>query len=390
MWTWKASDNGNLPESKERWQSAYAKAAERSGERADTDFRTSSTETKPIYTPDDLNGDYNRDIGYPGEYPYTRGVQPTMYRGRLWSIRQYAGYGTAARDERALQVPAERGPARPLRRLRPADAARLRLRRPALARRSRQGRRRHRHARRHGGDVRRHPARPGQHLDDHQRPRLHPRRDVRRRRREAGRPARPHPGHVAERRPQGVRRARHLHLSAEAVAAPRRRPHGLLRDRTAALQPDQHQRLPHPRRRLDRRPGDGLHLRQRHRLHRRRDRARRQRRRSRPAHLLDLQHPEQLPRRGRQVPRPPPHVGEDHARALQSRRRALVDVPHARPDRRRDPHRAAARGQHRPRRRSRRWRQSSAASSRSPSPATTKRSPSPPKTRSASPSARSR
>ena len=89
------SDNGNLPESKEHWQSAYTKAAERSGEREETDFRTSSTETKPLYTPVRRhNGDYNRDIGYPGEYPYTRGVQPTMYRGRLWSIRQYAGYGT--------------------------------------------------------------------------------------------------------------------------------------------------------------------------------------------------------------------------------------------------------------------------------------------------------
>src|SRR5512144_1290140 len=50
----------------------------------------------PLYTPADLEGsDYNRDIGYPGEFPFTRGVQPTMYRGRLWTMRQYAGMGDA-------------------------------------------------------------------------------------------------------------------------------------------------------------------------------------------------------------------------------------------------------------------------------------------------------
>ena len=59
-------------------------------------FATSSTETRRLYTPlDVLDTDYLRDLGFPGEYPYTRGVQPTMYRGRLWSIRQYAGFGTA-------------------------------------------------------------------------------------------------------------------------------------------------------------------------------------------------------------------------------------------------------------------------------------------------------
>jgi methylmalonyl-CoA mutase N-terminal domain/subunit len=82
---------------KERWEgAALKKALDRSGERSDTDFRTSSTESRRLYTPLDVaDTDYARDTGFPGEYPYTRGVQPTMYRGRLWSIRQYAGYGTA-------------------------------------------------------------------------------------------------------------------------------------------------------------------------------------------------------------------------------------------------------------------------------------------------------
>lgn len=51
---------------------------------------------KNLYTPLDLEGfDYERDLGFPGEYPYTRGVQPTMYRGKLWTMRMYAGFSTA-------------------------------------------------------------------------------------------------------------------------------------------------------------------------------------------------------------------------------------------------------------------------------------------------------
>ena len=49
-----------------------------------------------LYTPLDIADlDYERDLGFPGEYPFTRGVQPTMYRGRFWTMRQYAGFGTA-------------------------------------------------------------------------------------------------------------------------------------------------------------------------------------------------------------------------------------------------------------------------------------------------------
>jgi methylmalonyl-CoA mutase N-terminal domain/subunit len=49
----------------------------------------------PVYTPDTTPIDYERDLGMPGEYPFTRGVYPTMYRGRLWTMRQFAGFGTA-------------------------------------------------------------------------------------------------------------------------------------------------------------------------------------------------------------------------------------------------------------------------------------------------------
>src|SRR5712675_2478792 len=51
---------------------------------------------QPLYTPGDLTDwDYDRELGYPGEFPFTRGVQATMYRGRLWTMRQYAGMGDA-------------------------------------------------------------------------------------------------------------------------------------------------------------------------------------------------------------------------------------------------------------------------------------------------------
>ncbi|MDZ7800652.1 MAG: methylmalonyl-CoA mutase family protein [Trueperaceae bacterium] len=75
---------------------AYAEATARRPER-DAPFRTlSDIEVDPVYTPDDLEGhDPESQLGYPGEYPYTRGVQHSMYRGKLWTMRMFAGFGTA-------------------------------------------------------------------------------------------------------------------------------------------------------------------------------------------------------------------------------------------------------------------------------------------------------
>src|SRR3954466_13492862 len=62
---------------------------------------SSHIEVKPLYTPAELEQwDYDREVGYPGEAPFTRGVQPTMYRGRLWTMRQYAGMGDAEESNR--------------------------------------------------------------------------------------------------------------------------------------------------------------------------------------------------------------------------------------------------------------------------------------------------
>jgi methylmalonyl-CoA mutase N-terminal domain/subunit len=80
----------------DHWENGVLKKAlERGGERQ-PEFATTSTETRRLYTPLDVPDlDYERDLGYPGQFPYTRGVQETMYRGRLWTMRQYAGFGTA-------------------------------------------------------------------------------------------------------------------------------------------------------------------------------------------------------------------------------------------------------------------------------------------------------
>jgi methylmalonyl-CoA mutase, N-terminal domain len=72
-------------------------AYERAPERTEELFTTiSGIEPAPLYTPENAELEYARDLGYPGEYPYTRGVYPSMYRGRLWTMRQFAGFGTAA------------------------------------------------------------------------------------------------------------------------------------------------------------------------------------------------------------------------------------------------------------------------------------------------------
>jgi methylmalonyl-CoA mutase N-terminal domain/subunit len=72
---------------------------------ADAERRTSSgIPVKLLYEPEDARYDYARDLGRPGAFPFTRGVYPTMYRGRLWTMRQYAGYGTAEETNRRFRA----------------------------------------------------------------------------------------------------------------------------------------------------------------------------------------------------------------------------------------------------------------------------------------------
>lgn len=82
---------------RDKWEEKFKACGER-----DTDFSTvSGRPVKPLYTPEDTAGlDHDRDLGYPGEFPYVRGVHTSMYRGRLWTMRQFSGFGTAADTNR--------------------------------------------------------------------------------------------------------------------------------------------------------------------------------------------------------------------------------------------------------------------------------------------------
>jgi methylmalonyl-CoA mutase N-terminal domain/subunit len=91
-------DLAEIREGREDWEAeTYGPTVDRFGERKD-EFTTDTggQDVKPLYTPADVEDlDYEEDLGFPGEAPYTRGVYSTMYRGRLWTMRQYAGMGTA-------------------------------------------------------------------------------------------------------------------------------------------------------------------------------------------------------------------------------------------------------------------------------------------------------
>lgn len=83
-------------EMKHQFEKAVEKTISRFPERKEKFVTASDKEVKRLYTPEDLAEiDYDETIGFPGVYPFTRGVQPTMYRGRLWTMRQYAGFGNA-------------------------------------------------------------------------------------------------------------------------------------------------------------------------------------------------------------------------------------------------------------------------------------------------------
>jgi methylmalonyl-CoA mutase, N-terminal domain len=82
---------------KQRWlDEVYGAALKKHPERKSRFSTLSDEVVRPLYTAEDLEGfDEGRDLGFPGEFPYTRGVQPSMYRGRLWTMRQFAGFGSA-------------------------------------------------------------------------------------------------------------------------------------------------------------------------------------------------------------------------------------------------------------------------------------------------------
>ena len=100
-----------LKELTEKWEKEKLAPAEKKISPRQKRFTTSSDiEVKALYTPQDISAfNYQEDSGFPGSYPYTRGIQPTMYRGRLWSIRQYAGFGTPEESNQRFRFLLEQG-----------------------------------------------------------------------------------------------------------------------------------------------------------------------------------------------------------------------------------------------------------------------------------------
>src|SRR5579872_5520922 len=82
------------------WRELYDSKPERQGELFSM---MSGVDNEPLSTPESVEIDYDRDLGYPGVFPFTRGVYPSMYRGRLWTMRQFAGFGTAEETNERLR-----------------------------------------------------------------------------------------------------------------------------------------------------------------------------------------------------------------------------------------------------------------------------------------------
>ncbi len=98
-----------VQEEKHRWEKeTYHPLIRKYPERRDVFQTTSGIELPPVVLPNETRS-YNNELGFPGEYPFTRGVQPSMYRGRFWTMRQYAGYATAEESNQRYRYLLEQG-----------------------------------------------------------------------------------------------------------------------------------------------------------------------------------------------------------------------------------------------------------------------------------------
>jgi len=100
----------DLKEEKKKFDEKTEKLLEKRPERKDVFYSGSGEEVKRVYTPLDIQEmNYNDDIGLPGEYPFTRGAYGSMHRGRLWTMRMYAGFATAEESNRRYKYLVEQG-----------------------------------------------------------------------------------------------------------------------------------------------------------------------------------------------------------------------------------------------------------------------------------------
>jgi len=95
---------------KNEWEERILKRTLDKNKERKESFKATSLPVRRLYDPEDVQGlDYEKDLGYPGAYPYTRGVQPTMYRGKFWTMRQYAGFGSAEESNLRYRYLLEQG-----------------------------------------------------------------------------------------------------------------------------------------------------------------------------------------------------------------------------------------------------------------------------------------
>src|SRR5579862_7052631 len=104
-------DDRKIADARKNWEERKLNPSLKRGPERKEKFVTSSgIDIKRAYDPDDVSDlDFVNEVGFPGEYPFTRGVQPTMYRGRLWTMRQYAGFGSAEESNRRYRYLFEQG-----------------------------------------------------------------------------------------------------------------------------------------------------------------------------------------------------------------------------------------------------------------------------------------
>ena len=104
------NDLQTIKQARQRWkETTLEKTLDRHPERREEFITTSGELVERLYTPLDVDGDYAEKLGFPGEYPFTRGVHPTMHRGRLWTMRMFAGFGAAEETNARFKYLLEQG-----------------------------------------------------------------------------------------------------------------------------------------------------------------------------------------------------------------------------------------------------------------------------------------
>ena len=107
--SYSSEEINSIKEAMDKWNQKVEKTLSKQGERKEKFVSSGFNEVNRMYTPLDIQGSYNEKIGFPGEYPFTRGPQNTMYRGKLWTMRMYAGFSTAEESNKRYKYLLENG-----------------------------------------------------------------------------------------------------------------------------------------------------------------------------------------------------------------------------------------------------------------------------------------